>query len=262
MSMEEIYGLNVAINEIKKTIEEITGKKYNGNELRDSNTEEIHKLKKILYEVLNESIKLKERTNQMQINLDALSEEVARAQTVQSSAVIMLNKLTSQLQEISAELATKVNDAVVDTAPLNNLIEQLKASTSTLASAVADSSNAVTTKEVVLNANDQTKPTVQVIMPEVLPENVTVTAEQVVDKVDPTSTEPQVILTVEPAPVPVVEPAAVIETPAEQVNVNVDVPVEAAAVADNAGVNAVEAVQEAVATAEVPAEPVAETPAP
>jgi hypothetical protein len=178
----------------------------------------------------------------------------------------MLNKLTTELQAISAELATKVGNAEVDTAPLNDLIEQLKASTSSLATAVADSSNAIPVKEVILHAEDPTQPTVQVIMPEVLPENVVVTAEQIVETVDPASAEPQVILTVEAAPevapeTPVVEPATVIETAEGQVNVNVEVPAETTAVAEEAGVNVVEAVTEAVVEAEVQAEPVVEAPA-
>lgn len=288
MSMQEIYSLTMELNEVKRFIEKMTGMKFEGAELRDINTEDIKKLQKkfeeksklesksqkeaikeldalknMLSEIVSDNQDTKKRIEDMQMTIDSLREEVTRAQTVQSSAAVMLNRLTTELQSISADLATKVNSAV-DTAPLDKLIAELKSSTSSLATAVAESSNAIKVKEVVLNATDTATPTVQVIMPEVLPENVTVTAEQIVETVDPAATEPQIILTVEAAPEPVAEPTTVIETPEGQVNVNVEVPVEAAAVAENAGIDVVEAVQEAVAeaaaaTPEAPvAEPVAE----
>lgn len=196
------------------------------------------------------------------LNLDALTQEVARVQTVQSSAVLLLKKLASELATVSAELAAKAAQVppVMDTAPLNDLIDKLKASTDSLASAVSDSVNVVPVKEVVLNADDPTKATVQVILPEVLPEAVVVHADTVVDTVDTTSAEPQVVVVVEAAPA--VEQAAapvvtdVIQTPSDQVNVTVEVPAEVVqAVQAEAAVDVVEAVKEAVAVAEVPAEP-------
>lgn len=199
----------------------------------------------------------------MSLNLENLEKEVARAQTVQSSAVTLLKNLTNELGRISAELSAKAAQSPpeIDTKPLNDLIDKLKDSTDVLASAVSDSVNVVPVKEVVLNADDTTKPTVSVVMPEVLPENVVVHAETIVDSVDPASPEPQVNVTVEAAPEvtsPAVEPVVsdVIETPAEQVNVNVEVPAAVVdAVQADANVDVVQAVKDAVVEGQVQAEP-------
>lgn len=215
-------------------------------------------------EMLYKIIVLEERVRTMELNLDTLAAEVARVHTVQSSAATMLKKLTVELEKVSAELAAKAaqEPPVIDTAPLNALIEQLKASTDTLAGAVADSSNVIPTKEVILNADDPTVPTVQVNLPEVMPEVVTVTAETVVDTVDTTSAEPQVVVTVEPSTDTTVTEenvvADVIKTDEGQVDVVVTAPAEVAeAVSNEANVDVVAAVKEAFeATPEVVAEPV------
>ena len=215
-------------------------------------------------EMLYKIIVLEERVRTMELNLDTLAAEVARVHTVQSSAATMLKKLTVELEKVSAELAAKAaqEPPVIDTAPLNALIEQLKASTDSLAGAVADSSNVIPTKEVVLHADDPTVPTVQVNLPEVMPEVVTVTAETVVDTVDTTSPEPQVVVTVEPSTDATVTEtnvvADVIKTDEGQVDVVVTAPAEVAeAVSNEANVDVVAAVKEAFeVTPEVVAEPV------
>lgn len=194
----------------------------------------------------------------MPLNLEALTAEVQRAQTVQFSAVTLLKRLTEELETIHATLDAS-NTA--DAAPLGALIEKLKESTDGLAAAVSDSTDKLAPKEVVLNAEDPTAPTIQVIMPEVLPENVEVKAEQIVDVVDPTSTEPQIVVTVTEAPAPVDAPAPeasvvteVIETAPTQVDVTMTA--DAAVVEEikvDAGVDIMAAVQDAVAEAEVQA---------
>lgn len=197
------------------------------------------------------------------LNLDRLAAEVTRVTTVHASAMTLLHKLTGELERVSAELAAKAAQVppVIDTAPLEALIDQLKASTDTLAGAVSDSVNVTPMKEVVLNADNPAVPTVAVVLPEVMTENVEVHAEVVVDKVDPTSSEPQVVVTVEPvAEAPA--PAAVVDTivtPDDQVNVTVSAhPDVHAEVKADTGVDVVEAVKEAFeATPEVVAEPVA-----
>jgi hypothetical protein len=80
---------------------------------------------------------LSERIQQMAINLDALAAEVSNVQTVQASAVALLDSLTKELEKISADLATK-SDTSADTAALNDLIDKLKVSTDSLAAAVAN----------------------------------------------------------------------------------------------------------------------------
>lgn len=197
----------------------------------------------------------------MELDVEALAQQVARVHTVQSSAATMLKKLTVELERVSAELAAKAAEKI-DTKPLDDLIEKLKASTDALAGAVADSSNVIPTKEVILNATDDTAPTVQVNLPEVMPEVVTVTAETVVDSIDTTSPEPQVVVTVEPADDSTVTEdnvvADLIKTDAGQVDVVVTAPAEVAeAVSNEANVDVVAVVKEAFeATPEVVAEPV------
>lgn len=197
----------------------------------------------------------------MALNLDRLAQEVTRVATVHASAMSLLKKLTGELEAVSAELAAKAAQVppVIDTAPLDALIDQLKASTDNLAGAVSASVDVKPVKEVVLNADNPAVPTVSVVMPEILPENVEVHAEVVVDKVDPVSTEPQVVVTVEPAPAAPAADAVVdtIVTPADQVDVTVAAPADVhAEVKAEAGVDVVEAVKEAFEAApEVVAEP-------
>ena len=197
----------------------------------------------------------------MALNLDRLAEEVTRVATVHASAMSLLKKLTVELETVSAELAVKAAQVppVLDTAPLDALIDQLKASTDSLAGAVSSSVDVTPMKEVVLNADNPSVPTVSVVMPEVMPENVVVNAEVVVDKVDPVSSEPQVVVVVEPA-VEAPAPTAVVDTistPADQVDVTVSAPAEVhAEVKTETGIDVVEAVKEAFeATPEVVAEP-------
>lgn len=226
----------------------------------ESNVKFQEKFEEMLYKI----IVLEERVRTMELNLDTLAAEVARVHTVQSSAATMLKKLTVELEKVSAELAAKAaqEPPVIDTAPLNALIEQLKASTDSLAGAVADSSNVIPTKEVILHADDPTVPTVQVNLPEVMPEVVTVSAETVVDTVDTTSAEPQVVVTVEPSTDATVTQdnvvADMIKTDEGLVDIVVTAPAEVAeAVSNEANVDVVAAVKEAFeATPEVVAEPV------
>jgi hypothetical protein len=81
---------------------------------------------------------LLERIEQMAINLDTLTAEVARVQTVQASAVTLLESLTKELEKISADLAVQSSSGAADTAALNDLIDKLKVSTDGLAAAVAN----------------------------------------------------------------------------------------------------------------------------
>jgi hypothetical protein len=109
----------------------------------------------------------------MSFNLEALTAEVKRVQTVQFSAVTLLKRLTTELEDIHAKLEAS---STADAAPLGELITSLKASTDSLAAAVADSSDA---KAVVRNAEDTMVSTAQIVMPEVLSVNVEVKAEQI-----------------------------------------------------------------------------------
>jgi len=230
---------------------------------------------------------ISERIVHMALNLETLTAEVARAKTVQASAVELIKKVASELETVSAELASHSHEPPVDLSGLDALAADLKSSTDSLAAAVASSTDVSPTHTVVLNAEDPTKPTIEVILPEVLPEVVTTVVDQVVETVDPASSEPQIQIVVEEAPAPVVEaveaaPAEVIADPAldittsegtvletgvvatdeGQVDVTVATTPEEAAVATDAGVDVVEAVQEAYdAAPEVVAEPEA-APAP
>lgn len=211
--------------------------------------------------IYNIVLNIQERMSQMALNLDALTAEVTRAQTVQASAVTLLKNLTTELEDISAKLAATpppVAPEVIDTKPIDDLVAKLKDSTDALAGAVADSWDTKPVHEVVLNATDSTKPTISVILPEVLPEHVEVKTEQVVDTVDPTSSAPQIVVSVEPAPAPAPDVAVVtdtIATPEGQTDVTVSVPAEVHAEVADHGIDVIEAVKEAVAEAEVPAEP-------
>lgn len=159
---------------------------------------------------------LQERNIYMALNLDTLTAEVTRARTVEESAITLLHELAAQI---------KAN--VDDPTALNGIVDQLKTSTDALASAVADSAGVTPMKTVILNADSKTEPTVAVTLPEVLPPVVHVEAEQVVPKVDVTSPEPQVEVTVEPAPAPVVA-AVEAAPPADVANPEVNIPAPAA----------------------------------
>lgn len=137
----------------------------------------------------------------------------------------------------------------------------------------------VPTVTTTINSDNPEIPTVEVVMPEVLPEVVVTTTEQIVETVDPASAEPQFTITVEEAPAATVEaveaaapevvadPAvmipttdgelasAVMETPEGQVDVTITAPVEEAAVAAEAGVDVLATVEAAFEAApEVTAE--------
>jgi hypothetical protein len=77
----------------------------------------------------------------MSINLETLTAEVTRVQTVQASAVTLLTSLTKELEQISADLAVKsaasATEGTNDVSALNELIDKLKVSTDVLATAVA-----------------------------------------------------------------------------------------------------------------------------
>lgn len=208
----------------------------------------------------------------MALNLDALTAEVTRVQTVQASAVTLLKNLTAELEDISAKMAAMpapVAPEVIDTKPIDDLVAKLKESTDALAGAVAASSDVKGTHEVILNADNPELPTVKVILPEVVPAEVEATPEVVVDKVDTTSPEPQVVITVEPASEEVKAPDADVvtdtiktETGLTDVTVHTDAEMHEEVKADT-GVDTTEAVKEAyeaapevtAAPAEEPAEP-------
>lgn len=203
MSMQEIYGLTLEIGALREFIE-----KQHGVVVKHSGRLNIEDEIKAIRNELTESVetkkdlaKLIERILKMEIDLSKLAEEVTRAQTVHSSAVVLIQELAKKFEEVSAELAKKATEVPpsFDPAPLNELIDKLKSSTSSLAIAVSDSAGVTPMKEVVLHADNPAVPTVVVTMPEVMPEVVTVTAEQIVDKIDPVSTEPQIAITVEPS---------------------------------------------------------------
>ena len=224
-------------------------------------------------DILTELTQLQKRIEEMALNVDHLKAEVTRVQTVQASAVKLIDGLVAELEAVKVDLAQKLLEAnaPVDTSALDALVEDLKASTDGFAAAVADSWDAKDTKEVILNADNPETPTVSVIMPEVLPENVEVTTEVLVDEIDPASSEPQVAVVVEePAPAPAAEEApaeptveAVLSTEEGLVDVVMTAPEAAVEELKAEGVDVMAAVTEAYeATEEVTAAPVAEEPAP
>jgi len=255
------------------------------NELAISTLEKMNILLARIGNISDQMTNLQERVNYMALNLETLQAEVARAKTVQSSAVELIKKVVVELESVSADLAAKLTEPPVDTSALDALTADLKASTDSLAAAVADSVDVLPTHTVVLNADNPEVPTVEVVLPEVLPEVVEATVEQVVETVDPTSSEPQIQIVVEEAAPEVVETVeatapevvadpeqdltttegetivtGVVETDEGEANVTVAAPVEEAAVAEAAGVDVVEAVAEAYEAAPevvaVPEEPV------
>lgn len=206
--------------------------------------------------LLAEFANIKKELANMQLNLDALTAEVARVQTVQASAVVLIKTIVAEVERLSEEIKNKADCPApepVDTSGLDALVAQLKGSTDTLAGAVADSADVKDDHEVVLNADNPEVPTVQVVMPEVLPPEVQVSVEQVVDTVDPTSTEPQLVVTVEPAAEGVVASEEtvtdVIKTDEglTDVTVAVDAAVQEATATEH-GVDVLETVKEAFET--------------
>jgi ribonuclease E len=161
--------------------------------------------------------------------------------------------MSLNVDALTAEDLAVSNDKLddpIDTSALDDLAAQLKASTDALAGAVADSADLKDTQTVVLHADDPTQPTVEVTMPAVLPEVISVTDVSTVPNVDPTSPEPQVSVTVEAG----TEEAVVSEDTVTDVittdegltDVVVTAPTEVheATVADS-GVDVIEAVKEA-----------------
>lgn len=216
---------------------------------------------------------LLERIDEMKLNLDTLAAEVSRVQTVQASAVTLLKGLAGDLTEVSAKLnaalaAAAVPPEAVDTSELDELVAKLKDSTDALALAVADSADLKPTHSIVLNADNPEKPTVEVIMPEVLPEIVKIEVEKIVDVVDAASEEPQMIIHVEAASDAVIAEenvvTDVIKTDEGLADVVVAAPAEVhEEVLADTGVDVVEAVKEAYeAQPDVEAAPVAEPEAP
>lgn len=271
MSWQEIYALNIEVALLRQFIEN-----QHGVILKDSKIinidDELKKIKEKLYEYDDIKLSLSnliERVEKMNIDLTVLTEEVARARTVQSSAVVLIQNLAKELEAVSAQLAAKAAEVppTFDPAPLNDLIAKLKDSTDGLSQAVASSAGVIPMKEVIMNADNPAVPTVSVTMPEVMPEVVTVTATPIVDTVDPTSTEPQVAIVVEPAKDTVVTSENVVTDVIQTEPGLVDVVVAADAekheeVKAETTVDAIAEVKAAYeATPEVTAEPVPE-PAP
>ena len=102
---------------------------------------------------------------------------------------------------------------------------------------------------IVLNADNPTVPTVEVIVPDPLPQVVEVTVENVAPSVDPASSEPQATIVVSDATFEVKADDVVtdvIKTPEGQSDVVVAVPAEVKEELAAAGIDAVEAVKAAV----------------
>jgi hypothetical protein len=89
--------------------------------------------------ILNEITILQERTNQMALNLDALTAEVERAKSVQESAVTLLHALSAELGKIAEDLHECGLGKEGDLEALDALVEKLKGSTDGLATAIAES---------------------------------------------------------------------------------------------------------------------------
>lgn len=96
MSMQEMFGFHMELEALKKVLKDITGMKFDGKNLVSGQENEIAIIKNTLVEIHNYNISLKERIDKMALNIETLEREVARAQTVQSSAVMLLKKLKFQ----------------------------------------------------------------------------------------------------------------------------------------------------------------------
>lgn len=273
MGHSEMYGVVMLMESIKGLLQD-KGLTFTGESNKFIDTaSEFQKINQSLANSMqlfqNQTDKFNQRIESMTLNLDALVKEVERVQAVHQSTQSLLKGLTDELERVSAELVAKAVEVppVMDTTQLDELIEKIKSSTDSLAGAVAASADVIATKKVVLHADDVTKPTVEVVMPEVLPPVVSVTTELApgVVVVDPASPEPQVIVTVAPATVEEVAAEVVSEvivTPPEQTNVEVIALVEEHKVAvEVLGVDPVaEAVAAFEAMPEVVAAPVVEAP--
>lgn len=224
---------------------------------------------------------IQERIQNMSLNLEALTAEVARAKTVQASAVDLIKKVASELEKISEDLHA-CHDNHDDLSALDSLTADLKSSTDALSAAVADSYDVLPSHTIILNADNPEVPTVEVTVPEVIPEVVTAVVDQIVDEVDTTSTEPQIQIVIEesePEIVEAVEEASdevvadpeqnivtadgeevvtgVVETDEGEVDVVVVTPLEDASVAGEAGLVVADVIKEAYEATppEVVAEP-------
>jgi len=186
---------------------------------------QINSLNTRLYEMSVTIKSLIERITNMALNLDVLTEAVTQAKTVQASAVELINKVVAELEEVSAELAARKSEPPIDTSGIDALASELKESTNALAAAISDSVDVKATHKVVLNADNPDKATVEVVLPEVLPEVVDATVEPLnPDGVDLASPDPQARVVVDEAHDGVEgKDTAVVETAAGEANVTVAV---------------------------------------
>lgn len=165
------------------------------------------------------------------------------------------------------------NDIVVAVEPElhDKLVEAGVDIAADVGSAVIAADVTVTTTEeptvsVVVNALDQEKPTVEVILPEVLPAVVEVKVEEIPVVIDNVSQEPQIVITVEPATAEIATDDAslsVIKTDEGLIDVVVAVDKEVEAALEEKGIDVLETVKEAfestpAVTAEVVVEPTPE----
>lgn len=186
---------------------------------------QLNSLNTRLYEMSVTIKSLTERITSMALNLDVLTEAVTQAKTVQASAVELINKVVAELESVSAELAARKSEPPIDTSGIDALASELKESTDALAAAVSDSIDVKATHKVVLNANNPDKATVEVVMPEVLPEVVEATVEPLnPDGIDLASPDPQARVVVDEAHAGVEGmDTAVLETAEGEANVTVAV---------------------------------------
>lgn len=165
-----------------------------------------------------------ERITHMALNLEALTEEVTRAKTVQASATTLIKKVVDELETLSAELAARISEPTIDTSAIDALVNDLKESTDTLAGAVADSVDVKPTHKIVLNSNNPEKATIEVVLPEVLPEVVEATVEPLnPDGIDIASADPQARVVVDEASDVAGKNTTVLETAEGEANVTVAV---------------------------------------
>lgn len=87
--------------------------------------EQINRLEYLLVDIHNHVVQLQKENRKMALDLTALTEEVARLETVEASAVEMLHKLAD-------EVASLKDDPVA----LQALVDRIKASSDDLANAV------------------------------------------------------------------------------------------------------------------------------
>ena len=241
-------------------------------------------------EQIVETVDLASPEPQFTITVEEASPEVEAAVEATSEADLASPEVTVEVEGVVHETAIMESDpGQVDVVVVSDAVEAAPAETAgvdVLADVVEAfeaapevSAELVPTVTTTLNADNPEIPTVEIVMPEVLPEVVVTSTEQIVQVVDPASVEPQFTITVEEAPalvVDAVEAAApevvadpavvlettdgelaslVIETQAETVDVTVTAPVEEVAMATEAGVDVLATVEAAFeATPEVTAE--------